>query len=62
MNQLLVITHGEIGSANRARKEHIAYPGELGLAVQKHHMAGGVAGAMNHLEGLLTDGDRITVL
>ena len=42
VNQLLVITPGEIGATDGAGKDHIAHPGELGLAVQKNDVAGSV--------------------
>ena len=49
MNQLLMITHGEVGAANRPSKDHIAHPRKLGLAVQEYYMPWGVPRAMDDL-------------
>ena len=62
VNQLLVITPGEIGATDRAGEDYITYPRKLGLAVQKNDVAGGMPRTVDDLEGLLAHGDRIAIL
>ena len=47
VNQLLVISHGEVRATDRPRKDHVTHPRELGFPVQKHDVARGVAWTEN---------------
>jgi len=51
----------EIGAANAASKQHIAHIGVAVLRIKKHHMAGRVAGAVQHLQGAVAQSHRIAI-
>ena len=62
VNQLLVIPHGEVSTANRSGKNHVTHPGQLRLSMQKYDVPRCVSGAVNHLKGLFTHGDDVAIL
>ncbi len=51
----------EVGAADRAAEQDIPHLGEPRLAMEEDHMAGRVAGAVDHLEGGLAELDRVAV-
>ena len=56
-----MIAARKISTADRALEKHISYPGQLLALVQEYHVARRVARAMEDLEGLLSDCDRIPI-
>ena len=48
-NQGGMVAAREIGAADGALEQDIAHKGQLQVTVIKHHMAGGMAGAVKHL-------------
>ena len=59
IEQILMVTHREISATDRALKQHIADHCDTRWRVVEHNMAGGVAGAVIHIERQIADGHRI---
>ena len=51
VNELFVISLGQVGTANRASKQHIAHKRQVLLGCVEHHMPRGVARTMPHFQG-----------
>src|SRR6516225_7683124 len=62
VDQVLVAAAWEVGAADRAGEEYVADLGEPGLAVEEHHVAGRVAGAVVDLPFRLAEGDGIAIV
>jgi len=52
VHQLRMVAAGKVGAADGAGEEHVAHQGQLARAVEEDHVARGVAGAVQHLQGL----------
>ena len=57
-----MITAWKIAASDRSGEQHIADKRALNLRRIKHHMAGCVAWAMPHLEGVLAQGHRVAIV
>lgn len=62
VDQVGVVALREVGAADAAGKQHIAHEGMAGAFVEEHHVAGRVAGAVQHLERVLADADLVAVV
>src|SRR6056300_877589 len=60
--QLIVITHGEICTPNRARENHITHPSHLLRLVDKNYVTRRVSWAMHHIELRVTHRYGFTVV
>jgi len=60
-NQCRVVTLRQIGSANRASKQHVTHKSAVRLGAVEHHMAGRVTWAVPHLQRALAQGHRVVV-
>lgn len=56
-----MIAARKIGTPDRALEQHVADEGQLRIGLIEHHVAGGVAGAVQHIETQRADLDRIAV-
>ena len=61
VDELLVVALGEVGAADAAGKQHIAHEGVARAFVEEHHVAGGVAGAVQHFERVLANADLVAI-
>ena len=61
VDQVSVVATWEVGAANAARKQHIAHKSVARGGLKKHHMAGRVAGAMQHLQLALANLHHIAI-
>ena len=61
-NQRVVVPAREIGATDGTLKQHIADQRQLLRTVKQYNVARGVAGAMDHLQRLLTEADRVAIL
>lgn len=59
-DQLGVVSPREVGTTNGPTEEHIADLGETPPAIEEHDMPRGMAGAMDHLQGLAPQDQTIT--
>src|SRR4051812_12610295 len=61
IDELLIVPTREIRAADGALEEHITHLGKADAAMEEHHMAGRMTGAMEHLELRLAEGDLVAV-
>ena len=61
VNQRGMVAARKVGTSNRAGKKHIANSGEPRLPMKEHDVARRMAGAVNHFERLLAEGNGIAV-
>ena len=62
IEQVLMVAHGEIGAPDAALEQDVPNEGEIGRPVEKHHVAGRVAGAMENFHRHLTKTDGIAIV
>lgn len=59
MDQGVVIAFRKIGPSDGSTEQYVADDGETGPGLKKYNMAGGMAGAMMHIQGNVTELHRI---
>ena len=61
VDQRRVVAARKVGAADRALEQHVADEGQLCFRLVEHHVAGRVAGTVQHGETQRTDFDRVAV-
>ena len=62
VDQRVVVALRKIGAANAAGKQHVAHKSAANVGRIKHHVAGRVAWAVAHLQGVGPQGDGVAIV